>query len=255
MDNLEEIYSKQRAGDNWILKGDVNTKIFHQFVNGRRRKNNIAYLKTDNGEIRGQKDITAHVVEFYKKLFGHNDACSLRLGDNFWPSSLTLDEEDKADLIKTFELEEIKSILMEMECSALGPDGFGANFYKNFWELIKGDVIAMFQDFWAGLLDIKRINYGVITLVPKLKEANTIKQFRPICLLNVGYKWFTKVLTNRLVPIAQKRIRKNQTSFVKGKNILEGVVVLHEVLHEMRKSKRRGLILKINFEKAYDRVR
>ena len=71
----------------------------------------------------------------------------------------------------------------------------------------------------------------------------------------MGYKWFTKVLTNRLVPIAQKYIGKNQTRFVKGRNILEGVVVLHEVLHELKRSKRRGLILKIDFEKAYDRVR
>lgn len=71
----------------------------------------------------------------------------------------------------------------------------------------------------------------------------------------MGYKWFTKALTNRLVPIAQKCIGKNQTGFVKGRNILDGVVVLHEVLHEMKKSKRKGLIMKIDFEKAYDRVR
>lgn len=45
----------------------------------------------------------------------------------------------------------------------------------------------MFQDFHRGSLDIKRLNFGVITLVPKLKKANTIKQYRPICLLNVDY--------------------------------------------------------------------
>jgi hypothetical protein len=113
----------------------------------------------------------------------------------------------------------------------------------------------MFLNFWDEQLDIKRLNFGVITLVPKLKEANTIKQYRPICLLNVDYKIFTKVLTNRLVPVAQKVIGKNQTGFVKGRNILEGVVVLHEVMHELQRSKARGLVLKINFEKAYDRVR
>jgi len=80
--------------------------------------------------------------------------------------------------------------------------------------------------------------------VPKLKEANTIKQFRPICLLNVDYKWFTKVLTNRLVPVAKKMIGKNQTGFIKGRNILEGVVVLHEVLHELHRSKARTLVLR-----------
>lgn len=73
----------------------------------------------------------------------------------------------------------------------------------------------MFQDFWKGHLDIKRLNYGMITLVPKLKEANTIKQYRPICLLNVDYKIFTKVLTNRLVPVARKVIKKTKLGLSK----------------------------------------
>jgi hypothetical protein len=49
----------------------------------------------------------AHVVDYYKKLFGHNDVCLLNLGSNFWPADLTLDEGDKAGLIKAFDLEEI----------------------------------------------------------------------------------------------------------------------------------------------------
>jgi hypothetical protein len=57
------------------------------------------------------------------------------------------------------------------------------------------------------------------------------------------------VLTNRLVPVARKTIGRNQTMFINGRNILEGVVVIHEVLHELRRSKRKGLILKIDFEK------
>lgn len=42
---------------------------------------------------------------------------------------------------------------------------------------------------------------------------------------------------------------------MKGRNILEGVVILHEVLHELKRSKAQELILKIDFEKTYDRVR
>ena len=64
------------------------------------------------------------------------------------------------------------------------------------------DLMCMFQDFEKGSLDIKRLNFWVITLVPKIKEANNVKQYSPICLLNVDFKCFTKVLTNRLVPIA-----------------------------------------------------
>lgn len=164
--------------------------------------------------------------------------------------------EDKLELIKEFSLEEIKNVVMEMKVnSALGPNCFGVIFFQKYWDMIKTEIWNMFRDFRNGQLDIKRLNYVVITLVPKIKEANSIRQYRPICLLNVDYKIFTKVLTNRLVPIAKKVIDKNQTGVIKGRNILEGMVVLHEVLHELRKSKSRGLILKIDFEKAYDRVR
>jgi hypothetical protein len=40
-------------------------------------------------------------------------------------------------------------------------------------------------------------------LIPKVKEANNIKQYRHICLLNVDFKIFTKVLTNRLSSMAK----------------------------------------------------
>ena len=144
--------------------------------------------------------------------------------------------EDQTELVKNFEVEEIKRVIMEMkENSAPGPNGFGDLFFKRFWDLIKGDVLDMFRDLWARNLDIRRLNYEVITLVPKLKEDNSIKQYRLICLLNVDFKWFTKVLTDRLVPVASKIIGSNQTGFVKGRNILDGVVVLHEVLHELRR--------------------
>jgi hypothetical protein len=39
-----------------------------------------------------------------------------------------------------------------------------------------------------------------------------------------------------------------------GRNILEGVVVLHKTLHEMRRKKGKGIIMKLDFEKAYDKV-
>lgn len=65
---------------------------------------------------------------------------------------------------------------MEMrDNSTLGPNGFGTTFFKKFWHLVKGDFFGMFKDFEHGQLDIKTLNFGVITLVPKLKEANTIK--------------------------------------------------------------------------------
>jgi hypothetical protein len=95
----------------------------------------------------------------------------------------------------------------------------------------------------------------VITLVPKVLEANNIRQYRPICLLNVDFKIFTKLLTERITPLAGKVVSETQTTFIKGRNILEGVVTLHEILHEFKRSGRQGVLLKIDFEKAYEKVK
>lgn len=55
--------------------------------------------------------------------------------------------------------------------------------------------------------------------------------------------------------MAPSTIASTQTAFIPGRFILEGCVILHEVMHELRRNKQRGVILKLDFEKAYDRVR
>jgi hypothetical protein len=92
------------------------------------------------------------------------------------------------------------------------------------------------------------------SLLPKQKEASHNKQYRPICLLNVSLKIFTKVMVNRMTGIAMKLISPSQTAFMSGRNIMEGVVMLHETIHEIHRKKMSGVILKLDFEKAYDKV-
>jgi hypothetical protein len=89
------------------------------------------------------------------------------------------------------------------------------------WKHIKGEMMRMVLDFNCNRLDRKRLNFGAITLVPKVSEVNTIRQYRPICLLNVDFKIFPKLLIDRVTPIANKVISPSQTTFIKGRNILE----------------------------------
>jgi hypothetical protein len=73
-------------------------------------------------------------------------------------------------------------------------------------------------------------------------------------MLNVSFKIFTKVLAKRLTAVADKVVRQSQTTFMPGRNILEGVVILHETIHELHKKKKNGVILKLDFKKVYDKV-
>jgi hypothetical protein len=136
---------------------------------------------------------------------------------------------------------EVKKVVFEMrENSAPGPDGFSVSFYKSSWDTVKAELMNMVNDFSMGNLDIARLNYGVITLIPKVKEATNVKQFRPICLLNVSFKIFTKLFTVRLTGVANKIINLSQTTFIRGRYIIDGVVMMHEIVHEMSRKKCRG---------------
>ena len=138
---------------------------------------------------------------------------------------------------------------------APGPEGFPTEFYQAFWDLIKDDLMAMFVDFHNGILPLYSLNFGILTLLPKKDNAVQIQQYHRICLLNVSFKIFTKVAVNKLTQVTDKIIRPTQSAFMPGRYILEGVVILHETLHELHKKKMNGVILKLDFEKAYDKVK
>jgi hypothetical protein len=112
----------------------------------------------------------------------------------------------------------------------------------------------MFKDFYVGKLDLYRLNFALLTLIPKELGARTMKKYRPISLCNCSFKIFSKVLTIRLGRIAYRLICPQQSAFIGGRYILESVVVAHELIRSVHKSKEPCIILKLDYEKAYDRV-
>jgi hypothetical protein len=158
-------------------------------------------------------------------------------------------------LDRPFSEEEIKSVIDQMEKNkAAGPDGFPIEFYQVCWGIIKDDLMAVFHDFHQHKITLSSINYGIITLVPKGEDASVIQKFRPICLLQVLFKIITKTLTVRSEEFIPKLINSCQNAFIKCRFITDGVSLLQEILKETKVRKQQGVVLKIDFEKAYDKV-
>lgn len=134
------------------------------------------------------------------------------------------------------------------------PDGVPFLFYQKFWDTINKDIVSMFDDFFAGNLDLYRLNFALLTLIPKEQGARNMRKFRPISLCNCSFKIFSKVLTLRLGNIANRLISQQQSAFIKGRYILDSVVVAHEIVHSIHNEKTQGIILKLDYEKTYDRV-
>jgi hypothetical protein len=58
---------------------------------------------------------------------------------------------------------------------APGPDGFPPEFYQVFWNVVKNDLFALFNDFHNGTLPLFSLNFGTIILLPKCDEAMKIQ--------------------------------------------------------------------------------
>ena len=82
----------------------------------------------------------------------------------------------------------------------------------------------------------------IMFLFPILKEATMIKQYRPICLLNVSFKIITKALILKVEKCLGRIIDPCQTAFLKKRNIMDGVLCLHEVLNDIKARKKDGII-------------
>jgi len=68
------------------------------------------------------------------------------------------------------------------------------------------------------------------------------------------YKILAKVLANRLRSIIGSVISDSQSAFVKGRQILNGILVANEMVDNARRSNKELLIFKVDFEKAYDSI-
>jgi hypothetical protein len=99
-----------------------------------------------------------------------------------------------------------------------------------------------------------RLNFSLITLIPKEVNAKNLKKFRPIALTDCCFKIFSKACTSRMSKLPDRLISTNQSAFIRDRYILENVVTAHEIIHDVHKNKEDGLILKLDYENAYDKV-
>ncbi|GKB64852.1 RNA-directed DNA polymerase, eukaryota [Tanacetum coccineum] len=101
----------------------------------------------------------------------------------------------------------------------------------------------------------KGCNPSFITLIPKLNDAKVVKDYRPISLIGCQYKIVGKILANRLSMVMDKLISKEQSAFIKDCQILDGPMILSEVIQWCNRKRKKSMIFKVDFEKAFDSVR
>ncbi|GJX72277.1 RNA-directed DNA polymerase, eukaryota [Tanacetum coccineum] len=167
-----------------------------------------------------------------------------------------ISSDQAVDLESAVSKEEIKRAVWDCGIDkSLGPDGFTFGFYRRYWNLIEGDVVNAVTWFFHHGRIPNRGNSSFITLIPKIPNANMVKDFRPISLNGSVYKIVAKILANRLVMVLGDLVSDTQYAFVKDRQILNGPFILNELVQWCKKKRKQSMIFKVDFEKAYDSVK
>src|SRR4051812_48810513 len=137
--------------------------------------------------------------------------------------------------------------------SVAGPDGYNGYFYKHCWDIKKEDLHAVVCEFFAGFELPKSWTSTLLVPIPKNVAPVSFSQYRPISLCNFANKMISKLLATRLTGITL--ISKEQSGFVKGRNIQDNILLAQKMIHELkRKVRGSNVAVKLDMKKAYDSV-
>lgn len=118
---------------------------------------------------------------------------------------------------------------------APGPDGFPVEFYKAAWPVVGKDFIVAVQSFFLFSFLPRSTNATLLSLIPKSSEAERMTDFRPTACCNVVYKVISKILARRLKATLPSAIELNQCASVKGRFLLENVLLATELVKDYHK--------------------
>ncbi|GJX03109.1 RNA-directed DNA polymerase, eukaryota, reverse transcriptase zinc-binding domain protein, partial [Tanacetum coccineum] len=140
------------------------------------------------------------------------------------PTYKSLNEQQGDDLTSSISMEELKKAVWSSgNDKAPGPDGFTFSLIKRYRDIFKNDVFNHVLEFFSTGFIPSRCNSSYITLIPNVINPMYVGDYHPISLIGIQYKIIAKIMAIRLA------------------KVIDSV-----------KKKKRAMILKVDFEKAFD---
>ena len=255
METLAEIKSRGvilRSKEKEIEEGEKCSRYFFKKIVSKGGI--LTKLKNEEGSMTtSSQELKDTVQQYYEELYKEKQT-----------------EKDVTDKVLKFIDKQVKgNVLLDQDFTLLefdngikhfkkgkspGEDGLPLEFYRTFKDLIAHDLLTVFNEFERldRLPDSFRV--GIVTLLHKKDDKTDLKNWRPVTLLNVDCKLFSKLLASRLSLVLGEVIHPDQSCAVPGRKITDSLVLIRDTICYARDRNIRLIVLNLDFEKAFDRV-
>uniref|UniRef100_A0AAQ5XLH4 Reverse transcriptase domain-containing protein n=1 Tax=Amphiprion ocellaris TaxID=80972 RepID=A0AAQ5XLH4_AMPOC len=239
--------------------GDKPGKLLARQLKGAQSSRAIYQIKSKAGTlITNPADINSQFSEFYRELYSSKHTVTKSDFDHFF-ETLTLpklSDAAKKYLDSDFTLQEITTAIKSFPSNkAAGPDGFSAEFYKKFCDILAPLLLRMINESKCNAKLPKTLYEANISLILKKgKDETDPASFRPIALQNVDRKIIAKILAIRLNKHLISLIHPDQTGFIPGRLSFSNVRRLLNTIYTDYSDSKGASILSLDAHKAFDQV-
>lgn len=237
-----------RKKDEW----DKNIMYFHTIASCRQNRNLLNSIIVERVLHEDLTTVKQEVFKHFKGLFTENWRNRPKLKGQF--KSIGHDQV-AGNLEAAFSKDKVWAAIKSCDGNkSLGSDGFNLICLQKCWEILKSNVLQFFKEFYENGKLVAGVNNSFITLIPKIECPTSLSDFRPFSLIRSLYKIVAKVLSHRIKKVMPRVVGEVQSAFLGGRNIMDGVLIANEIVDWWKGSWRKWLILKLDFQKAYDFV-
>ena len=217
----------------------------------------MCFIRKGNGDIiHDSNAITKEAKLFYENLYASREDEIVKLDIRNHIKIQSLSQEQSNNLEGLITKQEVLSALKRIKNDkSPGSDGYTVEFLKFFFVDLGNFIVRSINcGFRKGEMSVTQ-RLGVITCIPKeFKDKTLLRNWRPITLLNIVYKIASSCIAGRLKTGLPQLIDVDQKGFLKGRYIGESIRLLYDTLLCASKRHVPGLLLMVDFEKAFDSV-
>jgi exonuclease III len=253
-----------------ILNAEKMTPRFLTLSKVTKKTESLAVIcREDGSEFETEKDRYCFIRDFYRQIYkpdigNANDTGTNRvtafLGQEICNNNIVkgskLTEAERVYFDRDFSVQELDFAIQKLnEKSAGGADGISTKFLKKYWAYLRITVHRYTLSCFRNKKLSQSTNSAIIKLIPKKGNLKSIKNWRPISLLNSVFKIISKAVDVRMEKISEILFSRSQKGFTAKRYIQECIINIVDTIGYCEARKIPAFILALDMAKAFDTVK